>query len=132
MQKLFCLWAGLGVLVLLLFPVPSARAGDLGVDVNADVDAFGKSQMDIDGLLTFSEKNTVYPLPMFNQPAGDHARYWDNMVEQYQSAQIDFVAVWLKGNNQPATFANLVTALDKRGLSYSDPVCQDSKRADLR
>ncbi len=94
-----------------------ARAGDLGVDVNADVDAFGKSQMDIGGLLAFSRKNTVSPLPLFNLPAGDHARYWDSMVEQYQSAQIDFVAVWLKGNGQPATFANLVTALDKRGLS---------------
>ena len=96
---------------------PNAEAGALGVDVNADVDAFGKSQMDIGGLLAFSQKNTVYPLPMFNQPAGDHARYWDNMVEQYQSAQIDFAAVWLKGNDQPATFANLIIALKKRGLS---------------
>jgi len=39
------------------------------------------------------------------------------MVEQYQSAQIDFIAVWLKGNNQPATFANCVTAVNKRGLT---------------
>ena len=86
------------------------------MDVNADVDAFGKNQMDIDGLLAFSRKHTVYALPMFNQPPGDHARYWDNMVEQYQSAQIDFIAGWLKGNDQPATFAPCVTALEKRRL----------------
>ncbi len=92
-------------------------AGQLGADVNADVDAFGHSQMDVGSLRAFAQKNTVYPLPMFNLPTLDHARYWDAMVQQYQSAQIDFVAVWLKGNNQPATFANLVTALDKRGLS---------------
>ena len=71
----------------------------------------------LSGLLTFSQKNTVFPLPLFNQPAGDHARYWDNMTEQYQSAQIDFIAVWLKGNGQPATFANFVTAVNKRGLT---------------
>ena len=95
---------------------PRARAGDLGVDVNADVDAFGKNQMDIEGILAFSRKNTVHALPMFNQPPDDHARYWDNMVEQYQSAQVDFIAVWLKGNEQPATFAHFVTAVEKRGL----------------
>lgn len=106
-----------GIFILLMVGMSVAQAGALGVDVNADVDAFGKSQMDMPGLLTFSQKNTTYPLPMFNQPPGDHARYWDNMVEQYQSAQIDFVAVWLKGNNQPATFANLVAAINKRGLS---------------
>lgn len=92
------------------------RAGDLGVDVNADRDAFGKSQMDSKGLLAFSQSNTVYPLPLFNAPAGDYARYWDSMVEQYQSAQTDFAAVWLKGNNQPATFANWVTAIGKHGM----------------
>ena len=96
---------------------PGAQAGSLGADVNADVDAFGKSQMDRDGLFAYAQKNTVYALPLYSPPAGDHARYWDSMVEQYQSAQIDFVAVWLKGNNQPATFANLVTAVNKRGLS---------------
>lgn len=94
----------------------NVHAGYLGADVNADVDAFGKSQMDAGSLLAFSQKNTLYALPMYNLQAGDHARYWDNMVEQYQSAQIDFIAVWLKGNGQPATFANFVTAVKKRGL----------------
>ena len=103
-------------LFALLAAAPSAHAGCLGADVNADVDAFSNSQMDANSLLMFSQKNTVYALPMYNQPAGSHARYWDNMVEQYQSAQIDFVAVWLKGNKQPATFANLVAALKKRRL----------------
>ena len=112
MKKLVALCA----LLAALATTPGAHAGSLGADVNADVDAFGNSQMDAAGLLTFSQKNTLYALPMYNQPAGEHARYWDNMVEQYQSAQIDFVAVWLKGNDQPATFANLVTALHKRGL----------------
>lgn len=93
-----------------------ARAGDLGVDVNADVDAFGHSQMDIGSIGALAAHGTVYPLPLINLPPGDHAHYWDGMVEQYQSAQIDFVAVWLKGNNQPATFANLVTAINKQGL----------------
>ena len=103
-------------LFALLAAAPSAHAGYLGADVNADVDAFGNSQMDADSLLMFSQKNTVYALPMYNQPARSHARYWDNMVEQYQSAQIDFVAVWLKGNKQPETFANLVAALKRRRL----------------
>lgn len=94
-----------------------AFAGSLGVDVNADVDAFGHSQMDRDTLQAFSQTHTAYALPMYAPPAGDHARYWDSMVEQYDSAQIDFLAVWLKGNRQPATFANLVTALKKRGVS---------------
>jgi len=107
---------GWGIIALALTLAPGVRAGDLGVDVNADRDAFGKSQMDINGLLAFSQHNTVYPLPLFNAPAGGHARYWDSLVEQYQSAQIDFAAVWLKGNNQPATFANLVTAIGKRGM----------------
>ncbi len=51
---------------------PGARVGALGADVNADVDAFGHSQMDMVGLLVFPQKNTVYALPMYNQPAGDH------------------------------------------------------------
>ncbi len=109
-------FAAIWALVFMLALMPRAHAGQVGADVNADVDAFGHSQMDAESLGTFAQKNTVYPLPMFNLPSGDHARYWDAMVEQYQSAQIDFVAVWLKGNGQPATFANLVTALDKRGL----------------
>jgi len=108
--------ATLCVLLAVLATTPGAYAGALGADVNADVDAFGHGQMDMGGLLAFSQKNTVYALPMYNLPPGDHARYWDNMVEQYGSAQIDFVAVWLKGNDQPATFANLVAALDGRGL----------------
>jgi hypothetical protein len=102
---------------LLFLLAPRTWAGALGADVNADVDAFGKPQMDSVSLSDFAGKNTVYALPLFNLPPGDHARYWDSMAEQYQSAQIDFVAVWLKGNNQPATFANLVTALNKRGLT---------------
>lgn len=97
---------------------PMARAGSLGVDVNADVDAFGHNQMDSAGLQAFAQTKTVYALPLFNAPAGDHARYWDSMAEQYGAAQIDFAAVWLKGNNQPATFGNLVTALKKRGLQH--------------
>lgn len=109
--------AALGVILVILAFAPGAHAGALGADVNADVDAFGHDQMGVDRLLAFAQANTFYALPLYNQPAGDHARYWDNMVEQYQSAQIDFVAVWLKGNGQPATFANLVTALSKRGLS---------------
>ena len=112
-NQLIAVWVLFAVLIF----APAAFAGSLGADVNADVDAFGHDQMDIDGLLAFSQKNTVYALPLFNQPANDHARYWNNMVEQYESAQIDFVAVWLKGNNQPATFANLVTAVGKRGLT---------------
>ncbi|MDB5327778.1 MAG: carbohydrate binding module family protein, partial [Phycisphaerales bacterium] len=105
-----------GVAVATAF-APESRAGDLGVDVNADVDAFGKDQMSIGVLTEYGRTHTAYALPMFNQPPGDHVRYWDNMVEQYQSAQIDFIAVWLKGNDQPATFANLVKAVDKRGLT---------------
>ena len=103
-------------LFCLLLP-PRIQAGALGADVNADVDAFGHSQMDSGGLRTFAAKNTLYALPLFNQPDNDHARYWDNMVEQYQSAQIDFIAVWLKGNNQPATFGHCVTAGVRRGLT---------------
>lgn len=95
--------------------VSHAIAGKLGADVNADVDAFGHDQMDMPDLLQFAQKSTIYPLPLYNQPPNDHVRYWENMVEQYQAAQLDFVAVWLKGNNQPATFAHLVTALRKRG-----------------
>lgn len=113
-NKFAAYWVGLALAIIV---IPGAQAGSIGADVNADVDAFGHNQMDINGLLAFSQKNTVYALPMFNQPADDHARYWDNMVEQYQSAQIDFISVWLKGNNQPATFANCVTALNKRELS---------------
>jgi len=113
----------LGVLTLLCGSLaPVADAGALGVDVNADVDAFGYSQMDSDGLQAFARKNTVYALPLFNSPNVRqsyqyHARYWDSMVEQYQSAQIDFIAVWLKGNHQPATFGNCAAALQKRGLT---------------
>ena len=108
----------LSVLTLLcgLF-IPTAHAGALGADVNADVDAFGHSQMDSGGLEAFAQKNTVYALPLFNLPDHDHARYWDSMVEQYQSAQIDFIAVWLKGNDQPATFGSCVAAIQKRGLT---------------
>lgn len=95
---------------------PAARAGSLGADVNADVDAFGHDQMGMAGLQEFAQKNTVYALPLFNAPTGDHARYWDSMAEQYGAAQVDFAAVWLKGNNQPQAFGNLVTALQKRGL----------------
>ena len=105
------------VLLAMLALASGAHADALGADVNADLDAFGHSQMDMNGLLTFTKTKTVYALPLFNQPEGDHARYWDNMVEQYQSAQIDFVAVWLKGNNQPATFANLAAAVNKRELT---------------
>ena len=106
-----------GVLVLALL-APKTWAGALGVDVNADVDAFGHPQMDSGSLTRFAGQNTVYALPLYNLPPQDHARYWDSMAEQYQSAQIDFVAVWLKGNSQPATFAHLVTALNKRGLTH--------------
>lgn len=100
----------------LAFLATGAQAGSLGVDVNADIDAFGHNQMGSAGLQEFAQKNTVYALPLYNAPTGDHARYWDSMAEQYGAAQIDFAAVWLKGNNQPATFGNLVTALKKRGL----------------
>ncbi len=72
--------------------MPMARAGSLGVDVNADVDAFGHDQMGITGLQEFAQKNTVYALPLYNAPTGDHARYWDSMAEQYGAAQIDFAA----------------------------------------
>ena len=109
----------LGVLtVLWALSLPAAHAGALGADVNADVDAFGHSQMDRGGLEEFARHSTVYALPLFNLPDHDHARYWDSLVEQYQSSQIDFIAVWLKGNNQPATFGNCVTALEKRGLTH--------------
>lgn len=74
---------GWGIIALALTLAPGVRAGDLGVDVNADRDAFGKSQIDSNSLLAFSQHNTVYPLPLFNAPAGNHARYWDSMVEQY-------------------------------------------------
>ncbi len=112
-KRITLVWA---VLVLALL-APSARAGALGADVNADVDAFGHPQMDSVSLENYAGKNTVYALPLFSLPPLDHARYWDSMAEQYQAAQIDFVAVWLKGNGQPATFAHLVTALNKRGLT---------------
>ena len=96
---------------------PPQFAGALGADVNADVDAFGHSQMDSAALRDFAAKNTVLALPLFNLPPGDSAGYWDSMAEQYEAAQIDFVAVWLKGNGQPATFARLVAALRRRGLT---------------
>lgn len=106
-----------GVLAALLSPACRAQTGALGVDVNADIDSFGHPQMDSGTLRDFAAHNTVYALPLYNLPPGDHARYWDSMAEQYDSAQIDFTAVWLKGNNQPATFAHLVAALNKRGLT---------------
>jgi len=94
-----------------------ARAGDLVVDVNADIDAFGNDQMSINSLLGFQTSNTLYALPMFNASAGNHTAYWDNMVEQYDSAGVNGIAVWLKGNNHEATFANFVTAVNKRGVA---------------
>ncbi len=106
-----------GVLAVLLAPACRAQSGALGVDVNADVDAFGHAQMDSLTLRDFAARSAVYALPLHNLPPGDHARYWDSMAEQYEAAQIDFTAVWLKGNGQPATFANLVKALNKRGLT---------------
>ncbi len=105
------------VLIALLSPACGAQTGALGVDVNADVDAFGHAQMDSTVLRDFAAHNTVYALPLFNLPPDDPARYWDSMAEQYESAQVDFAAVWLKGNGQPATVAGLVQALDKRGLT---------------
>ncbi|BDI32022.1 hypothetical protein CCAX7_40730 [Capsulimonas corticalis] len=103
--------------IALLSLVSGARAGDLVVDVNADVDPFGNDQMSISSLLSFQSANTLYALPMFNAPVGDHAAYWDNMVEQYDSAGVNAIAVWLKGNNHEATFANFVTAANKRGVA---------------
>lgn len=116
MDHLAAKWALVAATIWVGAWLPTTQAGDLGVDVNADVDAFGKNQMDINGLASYSRQHTVQALPLFNQPPDDHVRYWDNMVEQYQSAGIDFVAVWLKGNGQPATFANFVTAVEKRRL----------------
>lgn len=43
------------------FLAPEARAGALGADVNADVDAFGHSQMDSGSLLAFSQKTRFMP-----------------------------------------------------------------------
>lgn len=117
MKNLFAAtFAATVVAALSLAPCP-AHAGFLGADVNADVDAFGRDQMSLAAQSAFGRTNTVYAWPMFNQPVGDHEAYWDNMVEQYEAAQLDFVAVWLKGNDQPATFANLVAAVDRRGLT---------------
>jgi hypothetical protein len=68
-------------LCLTLSLASAALAGDLGADVNADVDAFGRDQMSIAGFPAFQKDSTVYALPMFNQPANDHAAYWDNMAQ---------------------------------------------------
>ncbi len=109
----------LGTLVaVLLCPVCRAQTGGaLGVDVNADVDAFGHPQMDSAILRDYAARNTVYSLPLYNLPPGDSSHYWGSLAEQCDSAQIDFTAVWLKGNGQPKTFARLVQALNKRGLT---------------
>lgn len=98
-------------------PVCRAQTGALGVDVNAEVDAFRHPQMDSAVLRDYAAHNTVYSLPLYNPPGGNTPGYWDSMAEQYDSAQIDFVAVWLKGNGQPKRFAHLVTALNTRRLT---------------
>ena len=88
------------------------QAQYLGGDVNADVDGFGNGQMSIADIE--SQNPHVLGLPMFNATNGDHSDYWNAMVEQYEASQLDFIAVWLKGNSQPATFANFVTAVNLR------------------
>ena len=57
-----------GVLAALLSPACSAQTGALGVDVNADVDAFGHAQMDSAALHDFAARSTVYALPLSNLP----------------------------------------------------------------
>ena len=95
----------------------TAHAGDLIVDVNADIDPFGNDQMSINSLHSFQSGNTVFALPMYNDISGDHTGYWDNMVEQYDSAGVNGIAVWTKGNNHELTFSNFVNAVNKRGVA---------------
>lgn len=68
------------VLTVLLSPACRAQKGALGVDVNADVDAFGHAQMDRTTLRDFAAYHTVDALPLCNLPPGDHPRYWDSMA----------------------------------------------------
>ena len=106
----FCIGVCLCFLAGLL--VSSAYAGLLGANINADADL-------MKGNYTAADSGFTYPL--FNQPGVNPAAFWDNMVEQYDSAQLDFVAIWLKGSKQPAgrseVFKGLVAAINKRGLT---------------
>ena len=89
-----------------------ASAGLLGANINADARLMV-------GDYTFA--NALFTRPLFNQPGNNPTAVWDNMMEQYESSQLDFVALWLKGagqpEGQPAVFQAIVAAINKRGLT---------------
>ncbi|MGA3172611.1 MAG: DUF5010 domain-containing protein [Chthoniobacteraceae bacterium] len=91
------------------------RAGLVGADVNIPEDNPGYYDKNV------NRSTTKYAYQLFNQPGINPAAYWDNQVEQYQSAQLDFIAPWLKGNGQytgqPDRFREIVAAIYRRGLT---------------